>query len=231
MQNFYLFCKRKSIFSILHTHIYKTLTSVYLFYHLFYLNNHFPHFFLLLFISNSFSPLTVISNSLSIPHLKLFSPFTVTHRSRRRSTMVETHRSTNTDLPQVPIHSLCLCWCVCVWVCLILWCLWLIFDFVFVGVYVSEEEEDDEGEKMRWFCKWRRKKKKWAKCEINKILVCKATVIVHICMVTIAFLHICTILQALMWVFFFFKMCKINHFLVFCSNWCDCSYAVWVQAI
>ena len=38
--------------------------------------------------------------------------------------------------------------------------LWLIFYFVPVGVRVLEEEEDDEGEKMRWFCRWRREKKK-----------------------------------------------------------------------
>ena len=41
MQNSYLFCKKKKniLFSILHIHFYKILTSVYLFYHLFYLNN------------------------------------------------------------------------------------------------------------------------------------------------------------------------------------------------
>ena len=39
MQNFCLFCKKKYTFSILHTYFYKTLISVYLFYHLFYLNN------------------------------------------------------------------------------------------------------------------------------------------------------------------------------------------------
>ena len=69
-------------------------------------------------------------------------------------------------------------------------------------VCVPKEEENDEGEKMRWFCRWRRERKKGAKCEINKILVCKTTVIMHICMVTVALLYICTILQALMWVFF-----------------------------
>ena len=30
---------------------------------------------------------------------------------------------------------------------------------------------------------------------------------------------------------FFVKMSKINNFFVFCTNWCDCSYAAWVQAI
>ena len=61
---------------------------------------------------------------------------------------------------QAPIHSLFLCWCVHMWVCLVLWCLWLIFDFMSVGVCVSEEEEDDEEEQMRWFCRWRRERKK-----------------------------------------------------------------------
>jgi len=43
-----------------------------------------------------------------------------------------------------------------------------VFDFVvdffilclWECVCVSEEEEDDEGEKMRWFCRWRREIKK-----------------------------------------------------------------------
>ena len=39
VQNSYLFCKKKHIFSILHTHFYKIPTLVYLFYNLFYLNN------------------------------------------------------------------------------------------------------------------------------------------------------------------------------------------------
>ena len=37
--NYCLFCKKKHTFSILHTHFYKTSILVYLFYHLFYLNN------------------------------------------------------------------------------------------------------------------------------------------------------------------------------------------------
>ena len=36
----------------------------------------------------------------------------------------------------------------------------------------------------------------------NKILICKATVTVHICMVTVAVLHLCTILHPLMLVVF-----------------------------
>ena len=39
MQNSCLFCKKKHTFSILHTHFYKTSISIYLYYHIFYLNN------------------------------------------------------------------------------------------------------------------------------------------------------------------------------------------------
>ena len=39
MQIFLLFCTKKSTFSILYTHFYKTPTSVCLFYTFFYLNN------------------------------------------------------------------------------------------------------------------------------------------------------------------------------------------------
>ena len=70
---------------------------------------------------------------------------------------------------------------------------------------ISEEEEDDEGEKMRWFCKWRRERKKEAKLEIIKILVCKGTVTVHICTVTVVLLHLCAILHQL--IFFFLLKC------------------------
>ena len=39
VHNFSLFCKKKHTFSILYTHFYKTPTSVYLLYTLFYINN------------------------------------------------------------------------------------------------------------------------------------------------------------------------------------------------
>ena len=44
MENLSILEKNKKTFSILHTYFYKTPTSVCLFYHLFYLNNRFPHF-------------------------------------------------------------------------------------------------------------------------------------------------------------------------------------------
>ena len=45
MQNSCLFCKKKHTFSILHTHFYKTSISIYLFYHIFYLNNNISFIF------------------------------------------------------------------------------------------------------------------------------------------------------------------------------------------
>ena len=47
--NFLYILQKKHTFFILHTHFYKTSTSICLFYFLFYLNNHFSHFFLLYF--------------------------------------------------------------------------------------------------------------------------------------------------------------------------------------
>ena len=89
--------------------------------------------------------------------------------------------------------------CPCVWVCLC----------------ASKEEEDDEGEKMPALVLQmeKREKQKGEKCEINKTLVCKVTVTVHICKVTVT-MHICTILQALMWVFFWLKCVKLITFFI-----------------
>ena len=49
----------------------------------------------------------------------------------------------------------------------------------------------------------------------NKIINASATVTVHICMVTIAIMHKCTILHSLMWVFFCSKLCKMSTFFHF----------------
>ena len=51
--------------------------------------------------------------------------------------------------------------------------------------------------------------------KIIKILNAHVTVTMHICTVTIAIVHLCTILHLLMWVFFLLKMCKISYFLHF----------------
>ena len=59
--------------------------------------------------------------------------------------------------------------------------------FEWVCLCVSKEEEDDEREKkFVLVCRWRRERKKGAKCEINKIIVYTAIVIVYICTVTVA---------------------------------------------
>ena len=60
--------------------------------------------------------------------------------------------------------------------------LWLIFNFVSVGVCVLEEKRSE--------------------LDIIKILNARATVTVHIYMVIVALVHLCTILHPLMWVFF-----------------------------
>ena len=48
-----------------------------------------------------------------------------------------------------------------------------------------------------------------------KIINRRATVTVHICTVTVAIVHKCTILHPLMWVFFWAKMCKMSAFFYF----------------
>ena len=47
----------------------------------------------------------------------------------------------------------------------------------------------------------KREKKRGAKLEIIKIMYRRATVTVHICMVTVTLVHLCKILHPLMWVF------------------------------
>ena len=71
--------------------------------------------------------------------------------------------------------------------------LWLIFDFVSMEVCASKQEADDEG--VGFADKEEREKKKGANLEIIKIMYRRATVIVHICMVTVALVHLCTILD------------------------------------
>ena len=67
------FTQKKPTVSILHTYFYKTPTSVCLFYHLFYLNNHFSYFFFIIsHRSHHLTKLSKISQTLSI---SLFSTF------------------------------------------------------------------------------------------------------------------------------------------------------------
>ena len=130
--NFLSILQENPTFSILYTYFYKTLISVYLFYHLFYLNNHFLTFFLYYFIPNSLSPLTRLSPfPLKLFSLKLLS-ITVTRWSKHQDSPIQAPILTK---PQAPIHSLYLC-CVsvrgCVW-----FCGWF---FIFVVDF--------------WFCVW-----------------------------------------------------------------------------
>ena len=62
--------------------------------------------------------------------------------------------------------------------------------YVWVYLCVSKEEENDEGEKksklvLQMEKKEREREKKKTKCEINKIIVYTATLIVYICTVTV----------------------------------------------
>ena len=70
---------------------------------------------------------------------------------------------------------------------------------MYVGVCVSKEEADDKGV---GFTNGEKRGKKWAKLEIIKIMYRRATITVHICIVTIALVHLCTNLHPLMWVLF-----------------------------
>ena len=90
------------------------------------------------------------------------------------------------------------------------WVCWFVRVCGCVCVY-QRKKMMTERRCLSWFCRWRREGKKGAKC---KTLVCKATVTMHICTVTIALLYICTILQTLMWVFFWLKCVKLTTFCI-----------------
>ena len=66
---------------------------------------------------------------------------------------------------------------------------------------VSEEEGEGEGERER-----EREKSDGERREVRekiyKIMICTTTITVHICTVTVAIVHKCTILHPLMWIFF-----------------------------
>ena len=50
--------------------------------------------------------------------------------------------------------------------------------------------------------------------KITKILNANATITMHICTVTVAIVHLCTILHPLMWVFFWLKCVKLITFFI-----------------
>ena len=93
--------KKKPTFSILQIHFYKIPTSVCLSYHLFYLTNHFPHFFII-YLKPS------LSLSLHSPSETLLSIHD--HSSIQAlihhdwNSPIHKHQSTSIDPPQAPIH-------------------------------------------------------------------------------------------------------------------------------
>ena len=137
--------------------------------------------------------------------------------SKHRYSPIHKRQSvTSTDL-QVPIHSFCLCWCVHVWVCLVLWCLWLIFYFCgwFLILCLWECVHQRKKQMMRALVlQIKKRERKKANLEIIKIMYRRATVIAHICMVTVALVHLCTILYPPMWVFFWSKCVKWAAFCI-----------------
>ena len=60
----------------------------------------------------------------------------------------------------------------------------------------------------------KKREKKMSESEIIKILNAHATVTVHICTITVAIIHLCTILHPLMWVFFCSKCVKSVSFFI-----------------
>ena len=104
MQNSCLFCKKKHTFSISHTHFYKTLTSVYLFYHLFYLNNNISLIFI---ISNEPLP--------TWPHPP-FSFFVVRRRQMREQPDREREKKKNKKIICKAVLYICIFLQVLMWV-------------------------------------------------------------------------------------------------------------------
>ena len=56
----------------------------------------------------------------------------------------------------------------------------------------------------------REEREKKVETEINIITNAHATVTVHICTVTVAIVHKCTIMHKLVWMVFLLKWCKSN---------------------
>ena len=174
--NFRSILQEKPIFSFLHTNFYKTPISVCLFYHLFYLKNHFPHFFYY-FILNSLSPLT----RLSIPTETLLSK-TPLHHSRSpiqpsilADPQVPIQASIPVDSQALVCHKRWSTLCVfvgvsmrgCVWFFFFFffWCGWF---FIFVvdlwfclcGSVYQRKKEDDAGDNALVLQMEKREKKK-----------------------------------------------------------------------
>ena len=82
---------------------------------------------------------------------------------------------------------------------------------MWVCLCASEEKEDEERKVTKFFVHGEEREKK-VQTEINKIINTHTTVTVHICTVTIAIVHKCTIMHKLVWVFFCSNCVKLATF-------------------
>ena len=82
---------------------------------------------------------------------------------------------------------------------------------MWVCLCASEEKEDEERKVTKFVVHGEEREKK-VRTEINKIINTHTTVTVHICMVTIAIVHKCTIMHKLVWVFFCSNCVKLATF-------------------
>ena len=126
----------------------------------------------------------------------------VKHRSRPTSSdqaPVKTHvLRSSTD--QNPRASICLSVGLSVWACL------CVGVDVFVCVHLRKKKM--RRGKLNSLVVHGEKRKKKVRTEINIITNAHATVILHICTVTVTIMHKCTIMYKLVWVFFLLKLCK-----------------------
>ena len=76
--------------------------------------------------------------------------------------------------------------------------------------------EDNKGWSQKEKREGKRSRDKREK-KINKIINASAIVTVHICIFTVAIMHLCTFLHPLMWVFFWSK-CVNEGFFAFCMT-------------
>ena len=160
--------------------------------------------------------------------------FSLKLRSKYADPSIDTHRSTSADPSQAPIYKrrstlfafVGVSVCGCVWFCgvcgwFFYFCGWFLILCLWECVHLRKKQM------MRALVLQinKREKKKGANLEIIKIMYRRATVTVHICTVTVALVHLCTILYPPMWVFFLVKMCKMSCFLYFARlsmDWCGC---------
>ena len=110
MQTYHLFCTKKTTFFILHTHFYKTPTSVHLLYTIFYINNIFIFFFNIILSTVSFSYTSssfffLISLSFPLSFLPLlFSSFSHGQNPKAPEQAFHQHHNHHKHHNASPIH-------------------------------------------------------------------------------------------------------------------------------